>query len=233
VGPQGTLFGRNASAGLINIVSKRPSFSDEGYAEANYGNYDFIRLAAGVSGPIGETGLAYRVDGVYVKRDGFYRNVTQGGDSEGRVNDATAISCVGQLLYKPNDDLEVRLIGDYTRRNESCCGRSISRPPRRSTRPRTPVADRRRLHRRMVAVAPTNRIVEHPQPPVASRAMWPTQNNRRSLQSIDRLTPATYRNFTKGLWVCRARSTGTWGSARSPRSRPIASTRRRGGRRRL
>ncbi|HEX8445860.1 MAG TPA: TonB-dependent receptor [Sphingomonas sp.] len=123
-GPQGTLFGRNASAGLINIVSKKPSFTSEGYAEANYGNYDFLRLAGGISGPIGskESGFAYRLDGIYVERDGFYKNVTQGGGSESRVNDRDRYFVRGQLLYEPNDTLSVRLIGDYSYRNESCCG---------------------------------------------------------------------------------------------------------------
>jgi outer membrane receptor protein involved in Fe transport len=122
-GPQGTLFGRNASAGLINIVSKKPNLNEmEGYGEATYGNYDFIRLGAGLTGPIGSSGLGYRLDGVYVKRDGFYDNITQGGGSEGDVNDRDRFFIRGQLLYEPNDDLSVRLIGDYTKRDESCCG---------------------------------------------------------------------------------------------------------------
>ncbi|SMF65248.1 TonB-dependent receptor [Allosphingosinicella indica] len=120
-GPQGTLFGRNASAGLINIISKKPSFENEGYAEATYGNYDYIRLGGGVTGPIGDSGLAYRFDGVYVERDGFYRNVTQSGN-ERRVNDRDRYFVRGQLLYEPNDLLSVRLIGDYSKRDESCCG---------------------------------------------------------------------------------------------------------------
>ena len=122
-GPQGTLFGRNASAGLINIVSKRPNLNEsEGYAEATYGNYDFLRLSGGVSGPIGGDTLGYRLDGVYVQRDGFYRNVTQGGGSEGRVNDRDRYFVRGQLLFEPTDALSFRLIGDYSKRDESCCG---------------------------------------------------------------------------------------------------------------
>lgn len=122
-GPQGTLFGRNASAGLINIVSKKPNLKEsEGYAEATYGNYDFIRLSGGVSGPIGGDTIGYRIDGVYVKRDGFYKNVTQGGGSESRVNDRDRYFVRGQLLFQPSDALSVRLIGDYSHRNESCCG---------------------------------------------------------------------------------------------------------------
>ena len=57
-GPQGTLFGRNASAGIINIFSKKPNLNRmEGYGEATYGNYDFLRLGGGITGPIGDTGF--------------------------------------------------------------------------------------------------------------------------------------------------------------------------------
>lgn len=122
-GPQGTLFGRNASAGLINIVSKKPNLNEaSGYAEATYGNYDYVRLGGGLTGPIGDSGLGYRLDGVWVQRDGFYRNVTQAGGSEGRVNDRDRFFVRGQLLYEPNDQLSMRLIGDYSYRDESCCG---------------------------------------------------------------------------------------------------------------
>ena len=122
-GPQGTLFGRNASAGLINVVSKRPNLNEnEGYAEATYGNYDFLRLSGGISGPIGGDTLGFRLDGVYVKRDGFLKNVTQGGDSESRINDRDRYFVRGQLLFEPTDALSVRIIGDYSKRDESCCG---------------------------------------------------------------------------------------------------------------
>ncbi len=70
-GPQGTLGGRNSSAGLISIYSKKPSFEFGATGEVTYGNYDYWRLGGSVTGPIGET-LAARLDGVWVKRDGFY-----------------------------------------------------------------------------------------------------------------------------------------------------------------
>lgn len=119
-GPQGTLFGRNASAGLINIVSKKPAFEFGGGGEVTYGNYDLWRFAGGITGPITDT-LAFRLDGVAVQRDGFYRNITQGGDSESKVNDRDRYFVRGQLLFQPSEDLSFRLIGDYTHRNESCC----------------------------------------------------------------------------------------------------------------
>jgi outer membrane receptor protein involved in Fe transport len=122
-GPQGTLFGRNASAGLIHIISKKPNMNQfEGYGEATYGNFDFLRLAGGLTGPLGESGLGFRLDGVWVQRDGFLKVDNPQGGTESRVNDRDRYFVRGQLLYEPSDNFEVRLIGDYTKRDESCCG---------------------------------------------------------------------------------------------------------------
>ncbi len=116
-GPQGTLGGRNSSAGLISIVSKAPSFQGfTGGAEATYGNYNFYRVAGNLNLPLGET-IAARVDGVYVKRDGFYRDYTNNTD----VNDRDRYFVRGQLRFEPSADISFRLIGDYTKRDEKCC----------------------------------------------------------------------------------------------------------------
>jgi iron complex outermembrane receptor protein len=117
-GPQGTLFGRNASAGLISVITAKPSFEEQGTAELSYGNYDYWRGLLGLTGPIGET-LAYRLDGVYTKRDGFI-DVTAGTDRR-KVNDRNRWLVRGQLLFEPNEALSVRLIADYAKRNEECC----------------------------------------------------------------------------------------------------------------
>ena len=115
-GPQGTLGGRNSSAGLISIYSKKPSFTFGVSGELTYGNYDFMRGATSVTGPISEQ-LAFRVDGVYVKRNGFYRDDQNGHD----VNNRDRYFLRGQLLFEPTDALSVRLIADYTSRKEECC----------------------------------------------------------------------------------------------------------------
>lgn len=115
-GPQGTLFGRNASAGLINIVSKAPAPTFSAGGEATYGNYDNIRLAAFVNVPLSTT-VSARVDGVYTKRDGFYTDVTSGRD----INNRDRGFVRGQLLYEPTSELSVRIIADYTKRTEDCC----------------------------------------------------------------------------------------------------------------
>ncbi|CAN5427496.1 TonB-dependent receptor [soil metagenome] len=117
-GPQGTLFGRNASAGLINIVTKQPEFTFGGYGEATYGNYNNVRVAGGLTGPIIADKLAFRIDGVYGNRDGFYYDTVNKTD----YNDRNRYFIRGQLLFEPSADFSVRLIGDYTHRDEKCCG---------------------------------------------------------------------------------------------------------------
>ncbi len=116
-GPQGTLFGRNASAGLINVVTAKPKFEASGNAEISYGNYNYWRLAGGFTGPIIADKLAARIDGVYTKRDGFIEDVISGDT----VNNRDRYLIRGQLLFTPSDDVEIRLIGDYASREEACC----------------------------------------------------------------------------------------------------------------
>lgn len=115
-GPQGTLGGRNSSAGLISIYSKKPEFDFGASGELTYGNYDFMRAGVSITGPITDT-IAARLDGIWVKRDGFYTDTTNGTD----VNDRDRYFVRGQLLFEPTDTLSVRLIGDYTFRDEKCC----------------------------------------------------------------------------------------------------------------
>ncbi|PTQ13373.1 TonB-dependent receptor [Sphingomonas oleivorans] len=115
-GPQGTLFGRNASAGLIQVITARPKFEEEGTAEASYGNYDYRRFQLGLTGPL-VTGVAYRIDGTYVKRDGFVRDVVSGRD----INDRDRWLLRGQLLFDQGGPLTARIIADYAERDEECC----------------------------------------------------------------------------------------------------------------
>ena len=136
-GPQGTLFGRNASAGLINIVTKKPSFDLGGEAEASYGNYDYYRLGAGVTGPIMGDKVAGRLDAVYVKRDGFLTDATSGRS----LNNRDRYLIRAQILAEPTDDLTFRIVGDYSQKSEECCGAVYLNPVRNLSRSATgPVA---------------------------------------------------------------------------------------------
>ena len=116
-GPQGTLFGRNTSAGLISIITAKPRFTPEVSGQVDIGNYNLRRFQASVTGPLSDT-IAARLDGVYVKRDGFLKDVVSGR----RINDRDRWLLRGQVLFQPNDNLSVRIIGDYSKRNEECCG---------------------------------------------------------------------------------------------------------------
>jgi iron complex outermembrane recepter protein len=120
-GPQGTLFGRNASAGLIHVISARPEFDFGGHVDLSYGNFDNIRGTLGVTGPLSEK-VAFRLDGVYARRDGFYDVVNPTGGTESQVNDRDRFFVRAQMLFEPTDALSIRLIGDYSHREESCCG---------------------------------------------------------------------------------------------------------------
>ena len=115
-GPQGSLFGRNASAGLIHVITTKPSFTAGGNAEFGYGNYNQYRAQIGLTGPITDT-IAYRIDGVWTKRDGFMKDVISGRD----LNNRNRWLARGQLLFTPGEDLSIRIIGDYARRREECC----------------------------------------------------------------------------------------------------------------
>jgi outer membrane receptor protein involved in Fe transport len=117
-GPQGTLSGRNSSAGAISIYTKLPEFKFGGFAEATYGNYNAVRLSGALTGPVVTDLLAFRIDGVYSKRDGYLHDVVNNTD----YNDRNRYFVRGQLLFTVTPDLSIRLIGDYTHRNEKCCG---------------------------------------------------------------------------------------------------------------
>ena len=115
-GPQGTLFGRNTSAGALNITTQKPKFELGGYVEGSYGNLNEIEIKAGVTGPVSEQ-LALRLDGGYHKRDGYIRDV----NSDNRINNIDRYFVRGQALFE-NEDVSFRLIGDYAKTDESCCG---------------------------------------------------------------------------------------------------------------
>ena len=116
-GPQGTLFGRNASAGLINVVTKKPAFENYGYAAATYGNYNQIRLEGGLNYELVPGQLAAKVEGLWNKRDGFVEDVV----SDRSFNDRNRWMVRGQLLWEPNDDVSLRVIGDFSQHREQCC----------------------------------------------------------------------------------------------------------------
>jgi iron complex outermembrane receptor protein len=115
-GPQGTLFGKNTTAGALNVVTKAPSFTPEGQAELSAGDYGFLQGKASVSGPITDE-LAFRLSGSVTKRDGLVHDVKTGRDFNDQNNQAVR----GQLLFRPTDRLSIRLEADYNKQKTSCC----------------------------------------------------------------------------------------------------------------
>ncbi|WEK46236.1 MAG: TonB-dependent receptor [Candidatus Andeanibacterium colombiense] len=113
-GPQGTLFGKNTTSGVVNITSKAPTFSPEFSAEASYGNYDYVQLRASASGAIVPDLVAVRVSGAYTNRDGFLTNTTTHTDAQDYHN----VSVRGQILITPASNLDIKLIGDYSQQKQ-------------------------------------------------------------------------------------------------------------------
>jgi outer membrane receptor protein involved in Fe transport len=121
-GPQGTLFGKNTSAGVINIITKRPQFEFGSDLELTAGNLGELDGAASITGPLVADKLAGRLYVVKRTRDGLYDVSTGGGprtDDEDADRDVLAVR--GQLLLQQSDNLDARLVLDYARREESCC----------------------------------------------------------------------------------------------------------------
>lgn len=115
-GPQGTLFGRNTSAGALSITTQGPSFDLGGYVEGSYGNYNEVEIKAGVTGGVTEQ-LAVRVDGGYHKRDGYITDPNTGRD----FNNVDRWFVRGQAKFETTN-VTFRLIGDYAQTDEACCG---------------------------------------------------------------------------------------------------------------
>ncbi|MBA3053798.1 MAG: TonB-dependent receptor [Sphingomonadales bacterium] len=115
-GPQSTLFGKNASAGVISLITREPKFAFGGNVEASYGNYNAVVLKGVVTGPLSDT-VAASLAGGYNRRDGYATDLGTGNREYGR--DRWFVR--GQVLAEPSSDFKVRLIGDYGRIDEVCC----------------------------------------------------------------------------------------------------------------
>jgi len=109
-GPQGTLFGKNTTAGAFNIITKKPSFKTGLQAETSFGNLGFLQAKASVTGPISNK-FATRFSFSGTQRDGTITNIKTGQ----KLNDLNNLGMRGQLLYKPNENVEINFAADYNR----------------------------------------------------------------------------------------------------------------------
>lgn len=121
-GPQGTLFGRNTSAGALNITTNGPDVTEfSGFANATYGNFDLMNIQGAVNVPIVEDTLAVRLTGAYRERDGFIDILDPTGTKIGESGVIDQHLVRGQLGYESESGITARLIFDYSANNNQCC----------------------------------------------------------------------------------------------------------------
>ena len=116
-GPQSTLFGKNASAGVISVVTAKPTGEFGGNVSATVGNFDEFILKGQIGGSISET-VAFDIAGSTNTRDGYFENLVTGNT----LNDKDRQAFRGQLLWDFDDATEVRVIADFDQFDERCCG---------------------------------------------------------------------------------------------------------------
>lgn len=121
-GPQGTLYGKNTTAGAINITTNQPTFDFEGRAELSVGNLNYRQAKAAVSGPLTDT-IAARIAIAATSRRGTLFNVT----SDRWINEQDNLGLRGQLLFKPSEDLSITLSGDYSKQDPEGYGTAFVR----------------------------------------------------------------------------------------------------------
>lgn len=120
-GPQGTLFGKNTTAGVINIITKNPEFSPDANIDASYGNNSYYQIRGSITGPITNS-VAVRLSLSQSDRDGFVRNIRTGK----RMNALRSRTARAQILFEPSDSFNLRLIGDYSDQKGDCCVNVLS-----------------------------------------------------------------------------------------------------------
>ena len=117
-GPQGTLYGRNATAGAVNIATARPTNELAGFGRLTVGNYGQLRLEGAIGGPVMEDKLLVRLAGFRDKRNGYGKNLITGTD----IDDQDAYGIRGTLVFTPTEELKATLIGEYNKEDNRAGG---------------------------------------------------------------------------------------------------------------
>lgn len=115
-GPQSTLFGKNASAGVISVVTRKPTGESAGRVSATIGDQGYLVLKGEKEGALSEN-VAYQVYASANTRDGYIKNAVTGTE----LNDRDRQAVRGQLVITPSDVTEIRIIADYDQIDEVCC----------------------------------------------------------------------------------------------------------------
>ncbi|MBT8114250.1 MAG: TonB-dependent receptor, partial [Arenicella sp.] len=116
-GPQSTLFGKNASAGVISIVTAEPNGESAARVSLTAGNFSQVIVRAQAEGAISDN-VAFAISGNTNTRDGYFKNLSTGSDINNRDRQAVR----GQLVFTPSDETKVRIIADWDEIDEECCG---------------------------------------------------------------------------------------------------------------
>jgi iron complex outermembrane receptor protein len=116
-GPQGTLYGKNTTAGAVSVTTAKPKFKSEVNAEMTVGNLGFLQGKAAINLPLVDDLLAVRLSGSVTSRDGTLINQFTGK----KLNNRNSYLLRGQLLFTPRSNVSVRLIGDYAKQKQDCC----------------------------------------------------------------------------------------------------------------
>ena len=116
-GPQGTLFGKNSTGGVVSFYTKKPDLTEtSGEIQLSYEEYDTVRANGYVNLPLGDK-AALRLTGSIANGDGWLDNEASGNE----IHDRDRWFVRGQLLFEPTEDLSVRIIADYAEMDETCC----------------------------------------------------------------------------------------------------------------
>lgn len=117
-GPQGTLYGRNATGGVVNVITRAPGDSLNARFSVTGSNYNRVRLEAAIGAPLAE-GISARIAAQYENRDGYGVNEITGDNN---VEDKNFYAVRGKLLIEPSDDFSILLVGDYSREKDHANG---------------------------------------------------------------------------------------------------------------
>lgn len=111
-GPQGTLYGRNATGGVVNVIPNQPGRAFGGEGAVQYGNYNDIRVTGAVDVPLADN-LHARVAGIYSNREGYTRNLATTPDADKTIDRVNDVGLRGIVRYEPTDAITLRLVSSY------------------------------------------------------------------------------------------------------------------------
>ncbi|MEH6568834.1 MAG: TonB-dependent receptor [Halioglobus sp.] len=123
-GPQSTLYGRNVTAGLISVFTKRPTDEFEGFIDLSAGNYDAAVVKASISGSLGDN-IQGRLSGLWEERDGTFEDINQNT----KPNEKSSRAVRGQLAFQPTEKLSILAIGGYSEKDADCCNQDVDLGP--------------------------------------------------------------------------------------------------------